>query len=283
MEKEEHLRVKGVETFTDDMVKTLANEKGSTIKKIIHQEEEKEVRKKNLSPESLKNRTFMIIGFILIIMALIAMASAALLGEKTAVVPLETPFAPAVFTDKNSFNEIKDLTAKEILSLIAAQVSGTDVKQNGVTGIFLLRNGQPLRFPDFVSLIKGHFPSDGFSAVKDFMLGAYNGQSGRDLFLLLKTASFSDIFNPLRAWERKMFSDLSGMFGKDLTAENKYLQTKDFTDGVVQNKNARILYDASGGIALLYMFADENSIIITDSIQTAEEIMSRLSSGKVAK
>ena len=68
--------------------------------------------------------------------------------------------------------------------------------------------------------------------------------------------------------------------GIDLSAETNYLFTKDFEDGIIENKNARILHNKDGGIVLMYIFADENSVIITSSQPATHEIILRLASAE---
>ncbi len=102
-------------------------------------------------------------------------------------------------------------------------------------------------------------------------------------FILIKMRSLADIFEILRNWEGKMFQDLHGFFGVDLTADTKYLLDANFTDGIIQNKNARVLYDKEGKIVMMYLVADDNSIIITRTEKSAQEIILRLASSKVEK
>ena len=56
MESDNNLKAKKVETYADDMAKAISGGQGGLIKKIIHEEEEKEALKKNISPESEKNK-----------------------------------------------------------------------------------------------------------------------------------------------------------------------------------------------------------------------------------
>jgi len=107
--------------------------------------------------------------------------------------------------------------------------------------------------------------------------------SSKDFFILLKMRSVADIFDGLQAWENKMFAELHGFLGIDFSSDTKYLLTKNFEDGIVENKNARILYDKDNKIVLMYVLADDNSVIITDSQSATHEIMLRLASGQVKK
>ena len=77
-----------------------------------------------------------------------------------------------------------------------------------------------------------------------------------------------------------MLSDLAPFLSVNISRETNYLFTKDFEDGIVNNKNARILYDKNKKAVLMYIFADDNSVIITDTENAAREIMLRLASSK---
>ena len=87
-----------------------------------------------------------------------------------------------------------------------------------------------------------------------------------------------------------MFSDLHGFFGVDISPETNYLLTKNFDDGIVGNKNARVLYRTSeegegsapsplpavNKIVVMYVFADETSVVIANTDKAAREVMLRL-------
>ena len=60
-----------VETYAEDMTKAIQTSEGSLIKKAIQEEEEREEIKKNISPESSKNKIFMITGFFLIVASIV--------------------------------------------------------------------------------------------------------------------------------------------------------------------------------------------------------------------
>src|SRR3989338_7454246 len=105
------------------------------------------------------------------------------------------------------------------------------------------------------------------------------------LFFLffIKVRSVPDVFDSFRLWEKKMFFDLHELFGMSLSSEVEYLLTKDFEDGIVENKNARILYSQDAKIVMAYIFADDNSVIVTNTENAAHEIMLRLASSRVKK
>jgi hypothetical protein len=278
-----------VETYAEDMAEVLKNDREGLVKKMIHGEEEHEKEKKNFSPESSKNKLFMFASFLFISFAFIILFFFLFKKEDNTVV-VEKQFTPIIFSDQSIPLEIFGLKKEEIIQAVQNEINTTKVKAGGVEGIYLTENKQIIGLRRFISLTESNFtPGDNTLLVNDnFLMGVVNNESkparpsgaGGDFFILLKVHSTADIFNALRAWEGKMFSDLYGFFGVNLSADTNYFLTKDFQDGIVDNKNARIIFDKKGQAVLMYVFADDNSVIITDSQSAAHEIMLRLTSSQ---
>ena len=289
MEKNEKMENKIVQTYAEDVAKVIENDTGGLIKKIIHGEEEHEAEKKNLSPESKKNKFFMFISILLLLLAL-ATLSFFLFRKDINTVEVEKQFVPIIFSDQSTYLEVFGLNKDEIAQIVLNEVNTTKVNIGGVEGIYLTENKRVVGLRRFISLIKGNFvPGDNTLFINDnFLMGAVlvglksTSPTAGDFFMLLKVRSTADIFDALRAWEGKMLSDLRGFLGINLSSDTKYLFTKDFEDGIVENKNARLLYDKdglpaqTGKLVVMYIFADDNSVIITNTPNVAHEIMLRL-------
>lgn len=283
MDKENKTQAKIVETYAQDMAKVIEDDKSGLIKKIIRGEEQHEIEKKNLSPESKKNKFFMILGLLFILLGF-ATFTYFFIKRDIPTVPVEQQFTPLIFTDKSIFIEVKDLKKDEIAQTVFNAVNTAQVKKGGVEGMYLTYDKKITGLRQFLQLIKSNLAlSVDTLFVKDnFLMGVVNGET-KDFFVLIKVRSIADIFESLRAWENKMFSDMHGFFGVDITAETKYLLTANFTDTIVQNKNARILYDKDKKIIMMYVLADDNSIIISNTENAVREIMLRLASSRVKK
>jgi hypothetical protein len=266
------------ETYAEDMAEAIENDKEGLVKKIIHGEERHEEEKKNLSPESKKNKLLMLVGVLLFVLSLIILFFSFFLKTDTNTVPVENQFTPIIFNDQSAFLEVSGLKKEEIEQTILNEISTSKIKAGGIEGIYLTENKQIIGLRRFLTLTKSNFiPGDNTVFVSDnFMLGAVD----KDFFILLKVRSTADIFEALRAWEGKIFSDLYKFFEINLSKETNYLLTKELEDGMVENKNARILYDQNGDTVLMYVLADDNSIIITNSQPAVHEIILRLASSQ---
>ncbi len=271
-----------VQTYAEDMAKVIEND-GSAIKKIIHEEEEREIEKKNLSPESRKNKMFMLVSLVLVLVAIAILFFIVVFRKQISISNIAPQFAPLIFTDQNKSLEIGNLNKDKIAQTILNEVNATTVKAGGIEGIYLTDNKQIVGLRKLISLIKGSFiPGQTVFVSDNFLTGVLNGET-HNFFILLEVRSFADIFDAVKSWENKMFYDLHGFFGVDINADTNYLVTKDFEDGLVSNKNARILYDKDGKIVLMYVFVDDTSIIITNTQEAAQEVINRLSAGQIRK
>ncbi len=274
-----------VETFADDMAEVLENDKEGLVKKIIEGAEAQEAEKKNLSPESKKNKVFMIVSIVLLALGVGTLAFFVLTrGPKT--VSIEKQFTPIIFNDKTSFIEVFGLKKEEIENSVLNKINSTDVKKGGVEGIYPTLNKKIVGLRGFLSLIKSNLvlPKEELLVSDNFLMGVVNVEKAPEItnrpgfFILIKVRTTADIFEAMRTWESKMFFDLHGFIGLGLNSDTTYLLTKSFEDGIVENKNARLLYDNNNKLLLMYVFADDNSVVITNSESAVHELVLRIAS-----
>jgi hypothetical protein len=288
MEQDKEIKNRIVETYAGDMAEVIENNEEGPIKKIIYGEEKHEEEKENLSPESKKNKLFMFAGFLLLSVALITLFYFLLFDRDIGTVEVEQQFTPIIFNDKSTFLEVFGLKKEEITQAVLNQINATEVKNEGIEGIYLTENKQIIGLRRFISLINGNFvPGNNPLFIGDnFLLGVVNvGITSPEtprpgFFILLKMRATTDIFDTLRIWEGKMFSDLYRFLGINLSKDTNYLLTKEFQNEVIENKNARVLYDREGKIVIMYIFANDNSVIVSNSKAAAHEIMLRLTSAQ---
>ncbi len=273
---------KVIKTYVEDMTNALEDGKGGIIKKIIHSEEQHEIEKRNQSPESKKNKVFMFFGLFLIL-ASIGTLFFFFQNKEVPAVPVAKQFVPLIFTDKNTLLEIADLKKAVIEKKVSEGVNTSTIKVRQIEGIYPTLNKSPVGLRKFMSAIDGSFnPSETNFVEENFLMGIIkNDNSSNSFFMLMKMRSIIDVFEIMRSWESKMFLDLHGFFGVDLLPETKYLLTKNFENGIIENKNARILYDTDKNIVMAYVFADDNSIVITNSENAVREIILRLGTSEV--
>lgn len=272
---------RNVQTYTADMAKALEGNREGLIQKIIHEQEAKEAAKESLAPQSEKNKIFIGISAILLFFAFAIVVFFAL-KKDVGTVEVAQQFSPIIFTDNTTLEDITGLTKDKITSLVLNEIRSTSVKDGGIEAIYLTENKELIGLRRLMTLLKASFAPQPSVISDNFMIGVLNKDT-KDVFFLMKTGSFQDTFPVMRAWEERMFYDLHGFFGMAVNPLTNYLLTKPFEDGIVANKNARILYDSQRKIVMMYIFADDSSIIISSTKAVAGEVMLRLSSGQIKK
>ena len=289
--KKEIVKNKLVQTYAMDMALVLSDTKEGLIKQVIDVEEKREIYNKDFFSVYKRNKLFAFLSLFLILISGL-MIFFFLSSEKPLLFSVEKQITPIVF-DKSSFLEVKDLKKDEIVQTILHEISASNVKIGGIEIIALSINQHIILLKDFVSILKINLDINNNKFIDDnFLMGFVNNQNnqsnindvnGKDFFILLKVSSNTDVFSYLRTWESKIFSDLHSLFGIEISGLNNYLITKDFEDGVVENRNARILYDKDRKIVMMYIFANENYVVVTNTLSSAREVMLRLASSKVAQ
>ena len=302
---------KNIETYADDLAKAVEGDEPGLIKKIIDDQEEKEKFNENYSPTSKKNKSYMLISLVLIILALVVFYLIMYFHQEIFTANVAPQYSPLIFTNQNQFLEVGGLNKDQIAQTVSNEINKMEIKTGGIEGIYLTENKKVIGFKEFIKLINGNITPDQMNPVNDnFLIGGTNNNivtpsvspgspetatstdpSARDTlslsekkpFFLLKTISFVDVFSTMKAWEIKMLFDLHGFFGIYLNTDTNYLFTKDFDDGFIGNKNARILHDKDGNIVLMYIYVNDNSVVITDNETTANEIMAQLAASKIGK
>jgi hypothetical protein len=281
-----------VETYAEDMATAIGDNREGLIKQIIHQEEEDELEKTNASPEVRKNNFFLVAGAFLIVLTVVILGVSSMKKE-AATVPVEKQFTPIIFNDSNIFLEVAGLNKEKVLEAFANTVNKASLKNGEVEGIYLTENKKIIGLKRFLEILGTNFviPTDLDASVTlvsdNFLTGVVQGEGEKGVFILIKTRSSSDIFPALRTWENKMFLDMHDFVGTELSSVTKYLLIKSFEDTIIENKNARILYEdevgGERGIVMMYVFANDNSVVITNTTEAAREIISRLSAGRIKK
>jgi len=281
----------GLKTFSQDFADAIEKNQGVTIKDLIAEQEEKETEDKEFSPESKKNKTFILVGIILFLVAIGAVIFVVLKQSNFFAKDIQLNNTPIIFVENNEFLDISGLNQDQIKEKVFNFSKNASFKSGGILSFYLTQNSKVIGFKQLMQLINADYPANISNVISEsFLIGLVDTRDtqivspvGGDMFMLLRTTSFVDVFELMRLWENKLFANLSSFWGFKLNADNVYLLTKDFEDGFANNKNARILTDKEGNIVFMYIFVDENNLIITNSLKSLNEVMNRLSAGRIGK
>lgn len=280
---EPELKNKKIETFADDMAGVLESNEPGLIKTIIQEQTAREENQKNNSPETTKNKIFMFVSILLVIIS-VSLIAFVILNKDLGIVSVKQRFNPLIFTDSSAVLDVADLSKRRFIEKIRTQVDTSPVDEGEIEALYLQNGNKILGLREFMQNIEStlDIKSKGDFFEDNFMLGFFD-KGERDLFVLIKISSFIDVFENMLAWERKIFEEMHDLWGIELNADTSYLLTKDFVPGFAQNQNARILYDKDNNIVLMYVYVDDTSILITNTERTTREVMLRLAGSKVKK
>lgn len=277
------LRVLGMETYSDDMVKTLERNNDGLIKKIIQEQKEKDLEKEKYSIESRKNQVFLLLGLLFFVVSIGVFVFSFLKDKQDVLIESKLRLNPILFTERTSFIPVDNMDKDKIIEKIRQEKYKISPKSGAIQAIYLTEEQKPVNFEKFISLIKGNVPNTMFSLVQPNFIFGLTSLEKKDLFILLKVKSFSDIFPEMMSWENKIFLDLHSFFDVEINALTNELFSKSFDDYIVQNKNARILLDSDGNMVLLYIFIKNDFVLIVNNEDVAREVIDRINSSKVRK
>lgn len=286
---DENAHNKNVETYVDDITQALETSQEGVIRKIIAEQSARDEEGRGRSPFSKRNRFFALGGLAAVIIAIVIIAAVSARHKAASTVPAAPQYQPLIFTDSASPLEIAGMKKDQIMAAVAGHISALAAAPGDIEGIYLTENQQMIGLHRLMALTGGGLPLADMPYMEDnFLIGAYRDPAAdpslpADPFLLLKMRSVADVFDGMRAWEHKMYYDLYGMFGRTVGSSSDPLLTADFEDGIIANKNARILRDGAGNIVLMYVYADDSSVIVTDREATAREVILRLASSQLKR
>jgi len=277
-------RIKSLRTYTSDMADAVRTDEVSVIK-IALAEKEKRERQDIYANKDGTNKSkilFIFGGLILIVGSIFAVY---LLSKKTEqVVPvIKKDIETFISYDSKSLIDVTNVTD-------GRELSNTIEKDNQIDfglikAIFLNKKVDgvtiDLSIKDFVSIIGANMPDPLTRALsKNYLLGKYSenvgivGEKKINTFLIFETNDYNQAYASMLEWEPNMLRDLFNLFKIEVSDKSTF--EKPWDDLVVNNKDARVLYDSNGEKILYYIFVNKNNFIISDNINAIKEIIARL-------
>lgn len=279
-----------IRTFSEDMALAVQEGQAGLLKNILTEQERVEQERIKKSPDTTKNKIFLIAGIVMTLASVGAISFFVFFRDGIDKVDVVQEFTPMIFTDATQFIAVDGLPPDSVSGLVKSEVDNVDIKFGGVKGLYLTESNKVIDFERFSEIASLNLRVSGTDLVEDnFFIGILGVDStmgarvAGDLFILLKIESIVDIFPFIKIWEEDMLVDLRGFWGISAGFENEYLRAKPLEDGIIENKNARILYDNQGRIVLMYVFLDDKTIIITDSRAAVREAVLRLGAGELRR
>ncbi|MCI0542674.1 hypothetical protein L0Y69_02920 [bacterium] len=275
-------------TYKADVAHAMQDEKTSLVKIVLEEQRAKFKRREENSPKATKNLVLISVSVLLSI-ATIGLVYYAFIRKNLTEdeITLNTlNVRPIIFVEKNreivvdtSFEaaareKIRNHIANDKLTLdtieyvffteeISVETEEGIIKQKTVVA--------PDKFFGFIDL---SMPGILHRALgEDYMFGIHYFNDNSPFFVLT-TQYYDNMFAGVLEWERRLSEEMLALWGQ--SAKGKELRNRRFEDLVIKNNDTRALRDFDGKIALVYMFKDEKTLIITTNEDTLLEVSRRL-------
>ncbi|MCU0660081.1 MAG: hypothetical protein MUD00_00480 [Candidatus Pacebacteria bacterium] len=276
----------GLRTYAKDFGASISGERGDIIRRAIRETEAKEAEKKAQSLSSKQN-TVLLLGSILAVVVGVGLITYVTMmsGTKTIAPSKNNQVQSIVFADASIELTLSDLTKEELFAQFTKVRTAASIADS-VTNVFFTDIRDNVKYlvgaRTVLSLFTVHMPELVSETLENaVMLGIYTTSDDSLPFLILKTNAYNEAFAGFREWESRLFDDMYRLFGVSLSGKNNALFSATFQDGTLENKDVRVLKNTANEIALLYAFADEQTIVIATDARAFKEILSRLTSQKV--
>jgi hypothetical protein len=296
---QEKTSLRVIRTYNSDIVEAM-NKKKESVVSIVAAENKRRLQNEEfeLDAGAQKRESFKKISTVVLSATLFVLGIGSAFyfygtsGGETA--PSASKISSIIFSDEEEEFEITNLSRRQILNELAVIKDNIDLSAGEIENIFITESlddkdgvirKELISASDFFNAINARLSASFMRSLKpEFMLGIYMS-GGNQPFLILKTSFYENAFTGMLEWERDIKDDLAPLFGlanssailnEDFGTSTLSIVTPTFSDFVVKNKDARILKNNDGTIALIYSFIDKNTIVITTSENTFGEILARL-------
>jgi len=285
-----------IRTYKSDVEETIQTNHLSSINiamaessKMIGQTAQAEKETKN----AVINKSILILSLLLILGGALAFLVPQILIQiqySTKPVLVETISPRSIMTvDLEEKINIKDTNQNRIGTTLKERIEQSATRLGQVKNIFLTEGSgteeELTTSSKFLELIQANTPDKILRTLKDqYMFGLHN-YNGNQSFLILKVGSYDIAFSGMLDWETTLWQDFKELFNlqTDQTTSSSSLaiDMHTFQDATFNNKDCRIIKNLSENVTFLYSIIDENTIVITTSVDTLKEIINRISKARI--
>jgi hypothetical protein len=271
-----------IRTFSTDLAQAVRKDEMSVIKVAMAEEKRRHEEEAATSAATPQNKMFIVVGTIFILLAIGAVAAVMIIKNNRApsITDSEIKLPTIISAEASTSLEVSNLPEGKIIELSKTAVQNVSGADGQVVNIYFTDSTsgtkQVISSAAFLLGIKSEIPGALLRSLNNaFMLGIFSKDSSHHPFIILRTNDYGIAFANMFEWEKELFSDF--YLPLNLSGDEENFTNK-FTDLLVENKDTRVLKKDDGTISLMYGFADEKTIIISDGIETFKEVLRRLQS-----
>ncbi|MEI6660381.1 MAG: hypothetical protein WCK91_03085 [bacterium] len=280
--------IKTVRTFSSDMAEAVRDNEISVVKVALAEQKKHEKNDMLKSAEGTPAKKILWVsgGILLIVISLgIYYILIRKNTEQSTPVVVQSvdiqAFIP--YDQRANIDTTNTISETDISNSIHKEV-GNIGKIGGIKNIFINKvvAGKTVQLSsrEFITAIGSTMPQALARSLPDsYIIGTYLPRglgSSPHLFLMFQTKDYNVAYASMLSWESTLLNDVFTMFGIDVSGEKKELFDEQWKDVILNNKDARVLYDKSGAPILYYLFLNRDYFIISDSQDAIKEVNSRL-------
>ncbi len=282
-------KIQNLHTYSSDMADAVRENEISVIKVALAEKakREKEETFRIKSEGTGFQKFFLILGGIILLAGgiagsyfLIKKNQEQIAAQHVAPPPIQTfiSYDTQTFIDATTAASVFDIAGLLKAPLSVSGSSGS-IRALFFTKTIDTKTTEQLSLSDLLTALNLSAPGMLTRSLNQYLIGTYQSSDTTQkphLFLMFQTQNYNQAYAAMLQWEPTMLGDLAPLFGIDVSGDNSQLLGKQFKDILINNNDARVLYDANGNALLYYIFVNKNDFIITDSIDTIKEITIRL-------
>lgn len=292
---EQSRRLKTLRTFQGDMDEALVGTKASIIsiavaeqkrateieKKIEQTEPTREKEKRSFIniTDNLKNKLFIYLGSILLVLAVIITVTIYYNSKSTSAAPEKVNKSDTIISyNLKSSIDIYQSNSSILSDAISRESKKFDLPVNSVLYLSIEKDKNIVPVSDFLTILSPNIPTELVRNLADeYMIGIYSFDTNEP-FIILKANDFGLAYSGMLKWENSMTSDLGQLFNLKISSS-----TNTFSDEALRNKDLRIVKNEAGKTVLLYSFVNKNTILITSNERIFNAILAKYITGELIR
>ncbi len=186
-------------------------------------------------------------------------------------------------TTFDSSLESKDLELDNLKTSYVFGKIDAKLKESGeIYYLKITNNDKPITGRGLLESLDIYVPSELARSLKnDFAIGSMGGKAR---FIVLKTSYYANAFSGMLKWEKNIYSDLKNILDlknesfetTGTTTDSYSLKTSMFYDGIISNRDSRILRDGQNKTLLIYSFIDNETLVIASNENLLKTLTQKL-------
>jgi hypothetical protein len=281
----------GLKTFQHDAAEALRQNSGSLLTISVAEEEKRQKESSRTPIETKEGKRYLLFTIIFILGGLLLAGGYFLFTKQTApATPVQTTqkIVSLIRTETHTPVIIGELSSELVQAELRKVITTRTNVQNTIDDIYpIIKSGDAynsISSVTFLERIGSTAPSSLLRTLSQhYLFGVYHDATGSTPFLLLTTDSYQSAFAGMLSWERSLFDDFYQLFAISIEGQNATLFNSAFVDGTIKNLDARILRDGSGNPALIYLFLNNKTLLITTNGAPVNELLARISIAERAR